>query len=109
MAHEHENRFYHYAKKYLREEFFPETGGLTDEELKALIDKGLRAAHKYHFSTEADAMAFIDIDFRLEGALSAEEIPQWAREIIENPELTTEHKIFMLRDAYCTIEWIGNA
>lgn len=32
-----DNRFYHYATQYLREEFPSKTEGLTDEEILSLI------------------------------------------------------------------------
>lgn len=44
MAKASDNRFYHYAALYLREEFAEKTETLNDEELKDLIDDGLRAA-----------------------------------------------------------------
>lgn len=44
-----DNRFYHYAALYLREEFAEKTKTLNDEEIKDLIDDGLRAAHANHF------------------------------------------------------------
>ena len=101
-----DHRFYHYALQYLREEFPSKTEGLTDEEIKEILDKGLRAAHFFHFSTEADAMGFIDIDLRLEQTLSEEEPPLWAKKILRDSTLTNEEKLYRLRDAYCTLEWL---
>ena len=104
-----DHRFYHYALQYLREEFPSKTEGLTDEEIKEILDKGLRAAHFFHFSTEADAMGFIDIDLRLEQTLSEEEPPLWAKKILRDSTLTNEEKLYRLRDAYCTLEWLEHA
>ena len=93
-----DNRFYHYAALYLREEFAEKT--------ETLIDDGLRAAHANHFSTQADAMAFIDIDMRLENVLSDDAPPVWAQKILTDTSLTNEQKLNCLRDAYCTFEWL---
>ena len=101
-----DNRFYHYAALYLREEFAEKTETLNDEELKDLIDDGLRSAHANHFSTQADAMAFIDIDMRLENVLSDDVPPVWAQKILTDTSLTNEQKLNSLRDAYCTFEWL---
>ena len=101
-----DNRFYHYAALYLREEFAEKTETLNDDELKDLIDDGLRAAHANHFSTQADAMAFIDIDMRLENVLSDDAPPVWAQKILTDTSLTNEQKPNCLRDAYCTFEWL---
>lgn len=101
-----DNRFYHYAALYLRKEFAEKTETLNDDELKDLIDDGLRAAHANHFSTQADAMAFIDIDMRLENVLSDDAPPVWAQKILTDTSLTNEQKLNCLRDAYCTFEWL---
>ena len=103
------SRFYYYAARYLREEFAEKTEKLNDEELKNLIDDGLRAAHANHFATQADAMAFIDIDMRLENVLSDNTPPAWAQKILTDASLTNEQKLNCLRDAYCTFEWLEQA
>lgn len=101
-----DNRFYHYAIRYMREEFSGKTATLSDEEIKDLIDDRLRAAHANHFSTEADAMAFIDIDMRLENVLSGSPSAEWAQKILKDKSKTNEEKLNCLRDAYCTFEWL---
>ncbi len=106
MANEQENRFYHYAARYLREEFPQETAALDEKALKKRLDRGLSAAHACGFSTEAAAMAFVDADMRLDGVLSEGTLPGWAREIVENPGLSAEGKIFWLRDACGMAEWM---
>jgi hypothetical protein len=106
MTNERENRFYHYAARYLREEFPRETADFDDESLKKRLDRGLSAAQAHGFSTEAAAMAFVDADIRLDGVLSAGEPPQWAREILDNPGLSATEKIFWLRDACGMAEWM---
>lgn len=103
------NRFYHYAVRYLREEFSEKTQSLTDEDIRILIDEGLQASHRYHFSTEQDAMAFIDMDMRLGNVLSEDEPPLWAQKILNDNSLTNEEKMNCLRDAYCTYEWLEQA
>lgn len=106
MTNERENRFYHYALRYLREEFPRETETLDDEALKKRLNRGLSAAHAHELSTEAAAMAFVDADMRLDGVLSEGALPEWAREILENPGLPAAEKIFWLRDACGMAEWM---
>lgn len=106
MTNERENRFYHYAARYLREEFPQETADFDDEALKKRLDRGLSAARAYGFSTEAAAMAFVDADMRLDGVLSEGALPEGAREILENPDLPAAEKIFWLRDACGMAEWM---
>lgn len=99
-----ENRFYHFASQFFRDEFPEKTKSYTDEELKCKIDKGLIAAHKNGFSTEVDAISFIDLDWRFEGELTRNDPPESITQIFDS-ELSAEEKIDCLRDLYCRLEW----
>jgi len=99
-----ENRFYHRAIGYLREEFPNETQSQNDDELKARINRLCLKALSFGLEFETEAMGFIDLDFRLEGALGNSAMPRWAREILEQRQVAPAERIFLLRDGYCTLK-----
>lgn len=99
-----DNRFYHYAACFLRDEFPEKTKAWDDAKLKSEIDKGLLAAHRSGFSGEADAMGFIDLDWRFDGALSAKTPDDSIQAVLDSDE-SAAVKLDCLRDLYCAREW----
>lgn len=99
-----DNRFYHYAACFLRDEFPEKTKVWDDAKLKSEIDKGLLAAHRSGFSGEADAMGFIDLDWRFDGALSAKTPDDSIQAVFDSNE-SADVKLDCLRDLYCAREW----
>ena len=80
------------------------TKAWDDAKLKSEIDKGLLAAHRSGFSGVADAMGFIDLDWRFDGVLSAKTPDDSIQAVLDSDE-SADVKLDCLRDLYCAREW----
>ncbi len=91
-----DRRFYHRATAYLREEFPRKTADMDEAALCQAVDSGCARASRYGLETEVEAMAFVDLQWRFSEEFDA---AQWARDVLEDPDLAPDMKISTLRNA----------
>jgi len=65
------------------------------------IAAAVRSASSHGFEFEADVMAFVDLTLRLGPSFENQPESAWAREILDNPDLTDPEKIEEIR---CKLE-----
>ena len=97
------NRFYHRAVQYLREEF-PQAASMNEDELKDAIFSGCQKALSYGFETEADAMGFVDLQWRISPSFDTDTETFWAKDVLNDNDLDAEMKLATLRNAFALTE-----
>lgn len=92
--------FYDRAKKYLKGEFPERSSTLSDKQFKETIENDVEVARLYGFESEANAMRFIDLQWRMGENFDAGSKYPWVREILNDAHIAPAQKIAMIRDGY---------
>lgn len=92
----YQNDFFVRARQYLRATFPATARSMSDPVLTEFIKASILKANQYEFTSEADVMRFIDLQWRLGFSFDTEE--EWATEILTDTGIDTVMKIRLLRD-----------
>jgi hypothetical protein len=94
LAQRSQERFQEAARSALRERYPEKTAEMSDAELRAGIDEGMRTSRRYGIENEGDVMAYLYLMFDL-GFDFDREVP-WARDILSREDFSGRIRIDLL-------------
>jgi hypothetical protein len=92
------------ASQYLREEFPDKTAAVTQDDLKQMIMRGVLDAAEFELLSEAEAMGFVDLQWRWSHTFHADKSYPWVKHILEDNMMQGDEKIDALQNAFCLHE-----
>jgi hypothetical protein len=95
LAQGRQDRFRRVMLEAVREDCPARASAMTDEEILAHIDEGMRASLSYGITTEGDVATYIIIMFHL--GFDFDKAVGWARDILNRKEWSGRNRIEVLR------------